>query len=269
VRLGYASGVDRQTKPVEARSHTAPLVELNPPPHPPRQGLAADPRLPIWIRRIVIALVLFTAATVWQNWRLGLTVAVIAGIIDAIYRSKTMGMIPAAVRVTSAQRMTRRRLVLTRPSGYLALHARAIPDTESVIDHLVVGPGGVFAVDSERWDRRLPVRNVATSSAAGPILYHGPFSQKERLAHARWEAAQAAHLLSEELGVEVRVRPVMIIYGPSIPWDIATLRGVDVFTGRKAGAYFRRRNQASDSDQLTWDQIGDIYEAAGRVLPPI
>jgi Nuclease-related domain len=261
--------VDRQTKPVSARLHEAPLVEQRPAPLPPRPGLAADPRLPIWIRRIVIALVLFTAATIWQNWRLGLTVAIIAGIIDAIFRSKTMGMIPAAVRVSSAQRMTRRRLVLTRPSGYLALHARAIPGTESVIDHLVVGPGGVFAVDSERWDRRLPVHNRGSRSAAGPILYHGPFSQKERLAHARWEAAQAARLLSEELGTEIRVRPVMIIYGPRIPWNIATLRGVDVFTGRKAGSYFRRRNQASDSDQLSWDQVGDIYEAAGRALPPI
>lgn len=223
----------------------------------------------MWIRRIVIGLVLFTAATIWQNWRLGLTVAIFAMIVDAIYRSKTMSLIPAAVRVTVAQRMTKRRLMWTRPSGYLALHARAIPGTESVIDHLVVGPAGVFAIDSERWDGRLPVRNVATTSAAGPVLYHGPYSQKERLAHARWEAAQAATLLSQELGTEVRVRPVMVIYGPAIPWDITTMRGVDVFTGRKVGAYFRRRNQAPDSSQLTWDQIGDIYEAAGRVLPPV
>jgi hypothetical protein len=223
----------------------------------------------MWIRRIVIGLVLFTALTIWQNWRLGLTVAIIAMIIDAIYRSKTMGLIPAAVRVTVAQRMTKRRLMWTRPSGYLALHARSIPGTESVIDHLVVGPAGVFAIDSERWDRRLPVRNVATTSAAGPVLFHGPFSQKERLAHARWEAAQAATLLTEELGTEVKVRPVMVIYGPPIPWDISTLRGVDVFTGRKVGAYFRRRTQAPDSAQLNWDQIGDIYEAAGRALPPL
>ena len=63
-----------------------------------------------------------------------------------------------AVQVTTAQRRTRRRLFLLRPAGYVALHRRAIPGSDSVIDHLVIGPGGVFALDSERWDRRLPVR---------------------------------------------------------------------------------------------------------------
>ncbi len=145
--------------------------------------------------------------TLWQDWRVGLTAAALVAIADTIYKSKTMSLIPAAARAHSAQRRTKRRLFLVRPAGYLAVHARGIPGTDSVIDHLVIGPGGVYALDSERWDRRLPVRTVASDSAAGPVLYHGPFSQKDRLAHARWEAAQAARLLSAELGREITVRP--------------------------------------------------------------
>jgi len=230
-------------------------------------GLAADPRLPYWIRRAVISVVVFLLVMFWQGWRLGVTFAAIVAIIDTIYQSKTMSLIPAAVRVSSAQRRTKRRLFLVRVSGYLAVHARGIPGTDSVIDHLVIGPGGVFALDSERWDRRLPVRTVASDSAAGPVLYHGPFSQKERLSHARWEAAQAARLLSRELGREITVRPAMVIYGPMVPWAVATLRGVDVFAGRSVGRYFRSRKRASAVGPLSWEEAGDIYAAAQRALP--
>ena len=230
-------------------------------------GLAADPRVPIWARRAVIAIVVMLLFTFWLGWRVGLTVAVIAAIVDTIYQSRTMALIPAAARVSSAQRKTRRRLQLTRMSGYQSLHSRGISGTDSVVDHLVIGPGGVFAVDSERWDRRLPIRTVASGSAAGPVLYHGPFSQKNRLAHARWEAAQVSRLLSAELGQEVTVRPAMVVYGPMVPWTVAQLRGVDVFAGRNVGKYFRGRKRASPVAPLTWEQAGDILAAAERVLP--
>ena len=108
-----------------------------------------------------MALVVFLAVMFWQGWRLGLTFAALVAIVDTVYQARTMSLIPAAARVSSAQRRTKRRLFLVRVFGYLALHARGIPGTDSVIDHLVIGPGGVYALDSERWDRRLPVRTVA------------------------------------------------------------------------------------------------------------
>jgi hypothetical protein len=126
----------------------------------------------------------------------------------------------------------------------------------------------VYALDAERWDRRLPVRTVASNSAAGPVLYHGPFSQRERLAHARWEAAQAAYLLSRELRRPVTVRPAMVIYGPAVPWSVARLRGVDVLGGRSVVRYFVSRKRANPDTAITWEQAGEIASAAERALPP-
>lgn len=229
--------------------------------------LAVDPRVPIWTRRAIAALVVGLGFTFWLGWRVGLTVAALAAIADTVYQSKTVSLIPAAARVASAQRRTRHRLTLVRPLGYIALHARPIPDTESIIDHLVIGPGGVYAIDSERWDRRIPVRTAASTSAAGPVLYHGPFSQKHRLAHARWEAAQAAFLLSRELRQPVTVRPAMVIYGPTVPWTVARLRGVDVLSGWSVIRYFIRARRASRDNALTWEQAGEIAAAAERALP--
>jgi hypothetical protein len=264
--------MDRETGPEPTPTGPAAPVEGQSFPVPPRAilaGLAADPRLPIWIRRAIMALIAFLAITFWRNgdWRLGLTAAALVAIVDTVYQARTMALIPAAVRVSSAQRRTRRRLILARMFGYLALHARGIPGTESVIDHLVIGPGGVYALDSERWDRRLPVRTVASGSAAGPVLYHGPFSQKDRLAHARWEAAQAARLLSTELGREITVRPAMVIYGPTVPWAVASLRGVDVFAGRALVRYFQSRKRTRQAGPLSWEEAGEIFAAAQRVLP--
>jgi hypothetical protein len=229
--------------------------------------LAADPRVPIWIRRAIISFVVALAFTLWKGWRIGLTVAAVVAIVDTVYQSKTIALIPAAARVSSAQRRTRRRLYLLRPFGYMAIHTRVIPGSDSVIDHLVIGPGGVYAVDSERWDRRLPVRTIAGGAASVPLLYHGPYSQKDRLAHARWEAAQAARLLSEDLGEQITVHPVMVIYGPTVPWVVTNLRGVDVFAGRRVGKYFRTRKRANKSDTLDWEEAAAIYAAAERVLP--
>jgi Nuclease-related domain len=229
--------------------------------------LAADPRVPIWTRRAVGVIILAIGFGFWLGWRYGLTIAAVAAIVDTLYQSKTVSLIPAAARVAFAQRRTRHRLMLLRPFGYHALHTRPVPGTESIIDHLVIGPGGVFALDSERWDRRLPVRTVASNSAAGPVLYHGPFSQKGRLAHARWEAAQATHLLSREMRQQVTVRPAMVIYGPAVPWTVAKLRGVDVFSGRSVVRYFASRTRLKGETGMNWQQVGEIVAAAERALP--
>jgi Nuclease-related domain len=232
-------------------------------PRPLLGSLAGDPRLPIWIGRALMAAAVGIGITVWQGWRLGVTAAAFVAIADTIFRSRTTSVIPASVRISSAQRRTRRRLFLLRSAGYVALHRRAIPGSDSVIDHLVIGPGGVFALDSEHWDRRLPVRSVSSG-----LLYHGPFSQKQRLDHAIWEAAQAAARLSNALGEKITVRPAMVIYGPTIPWVVARLNGVDVFAGRRVTKYFRRQSRTNRATRLDAGQIEDIHIAAALALPP-
>jgi hypothetical protein len=228
----------------------------------PLSSFAADPRMPIWIRRAILAAVAGIVVGIFLDWRAGLTAAAIVAILDTIHRSRTTAVIPAAVRVTSAQRRTRRRLLLARRSGYLTLNGRAIPGTDCIIDHLIVGPAGVFAVDSERWDRRLPLR-----ATQGGHLYHGPYSQTGRLKHAQMEAVMAARLISETLGRKQRIRPAMVIYGPTVPWTVARIGGVDVFSGRRLRKYLRAQARARREQRLTREEIERIHEAAETALP--
>ena len=229
----------------------------------PLASFAADPRMPIWIRRAVLAAAAGIVVAILVNWRVGLTAAAAVAILDTVHRSRTTAVIPAAVRVTSAQRRTRRRLFLVRRSGYLTLNGRSIPGTSCIIDHLVVGPAGVFAVDSERWDRRLPLR-----ATQGGHLYHGPYSQTGRLKHAQLEAGLAGQLISETLGRKQRIRPAMVIYGPTVPWTVARISGVDVFSGRRLRKYLRAQARARREQRLTREEIERIHAAADKALPP-
>ena len=228
----------------------------------PLSSFAADPRMPIWIRRAVLAAAAGIVAGILLDWRFGLTAAAVVAILDTVHRSRTTAVIPAAVRVTSAQRRTRRRLLWARRSGYLTLNSRAIPGTNCIVDHLVVGPAGVFAVDSERWDRRLPLR-----ATQGGHLYHGPYSQTGRLKHAQLEAGMAAQLISQSLGRKQRIRPAMVIYGPTVPWTVARISGVDVFSGRRLRKYLRAQARARREQRLTHEEIERIHAAAESALP--
>ena len=198
---------------------------------PARRALArfaADPRMPIWLRRGIVCVVAGVVIGIWVDWRLGLTAAAVIAILDTIHRSRTTAVLPATVRLTSAQRRTRRRLRRRHPNRLPHPEHPGLPGSPELIDHLLIGPAGVFAVDSELWDRRLPIR---TTQGGG--LYHGPFNQTNRLQHARWEASQASRLISLELGRELQVQPAMAIYGPTVPWTVVEIAGVDVFGGRR------------------------------------
>jgi hypothetical protein len=216
--------------------------------------------------RVTICLVvglLFGILT--RSWEIGLTLAILAWIIDTVRRSRSAALYANGARFPGARKDTIKQLRKMRREGYFSLDARPIPNSREYIDHLVVGPTGVYAIDSEKWNPRLPIRTWN-----GKKLYHGPESQKDRLEHAVWEATQASEILSAALGTEIVVRPALAIYGPKIPWDITTIRNVDVFTGPALRKYLKRRGRMKeDVTPLTREEVRTIYDTAQRVLPDV
>jgi Nuclease-related domain len=258
-----------QSRP-EWKPVVTPVEEAEGTPRPPGIGqhrgnlahLSADPRMRTWQLRAVIAVVVLVVFSIWLSWKWGLTLAVIAVIADTIYRARRGYVGQGKVRMTGAQRRTRRQLTKLGRAGYRAMHAGIIPGSEDQIDHLVVGPAGVFAIDSEAWDKRLPVR-----TKSGRQLWHGPFSKKDRLEHALWEAQRAEEILSGATGKPVTVRAVVAVYGPKIHWDVATIRDVDVFSGPRLRKYLRRQARQNGVRRLAGDEIERIYKAANKAFP--
>ena len=225
--------------------------------------LAREPRKLGWILRAVASAVAGGVVSAVAGWRLGLTAAAVIAIADTILRSRAAAAIPAGVRSPVAHRRTRRRLARLGRAGYRSLHARVLPGSQRVIDHLVVGPGGIYSVDSERWDSRMPVR-----ATKGGRLYHGPFSHADLLNDALWAADEARGLLSAALGEQIAVQAALVIYGPTIPWTVASISGVDVLSGRRLQKYLRHGAQGHSATRLGADEIERIHAAAAQVLPP-
>jgi hypothetical protein len=244
-------------------SVTPPAWDSGPRRHTVRD-LPPDVRLRMWRFRAIVVIVVGVFFTIVANWQVGLSLAILAGVIDTVYRSRTAGDIADGGSPAAAQRRTRRQLSRMRRAGYFALNARPIPGSREVIDHLVVGPTGVYAIDSERWHKRVPIRTYN-----GKQLWHGPEDKKQRLEHAKWEAQQARERLSTAVGFDVPVQAAMAIYGPKIPWGIATIRDVDVFTGTDLGKYLRRRSRMRGLPRLSKEQVQAIYDAASSVLPDV
>jgi len=229
----------------------------------PLGGRISDPQIQRWMIRAGAAAVLGLLFAVVFEIRVGLAVAVLTVIGDIVRRSRQNSSVEAWRKPSVAERKTERQLRSLEKAGYRTLHARAVPrDEDGVsdgqIDHLVIGPTGVYAVDSEKWDKRLPVRAMSHRK-----LFLGPFNKKERLDEARWEADQASKLISAALKSEVAVQPSLAIYGPAISWKVLMVRDVDVYSGGRARNYLRRRPKI-----LSAEDIDGIYEVAARVLPP-
>jgi hypothetical protein len=230
------------------------------------RDLPPDVQLRFWRLRITIMLVvgvLFFILT--RNWAVAVTLMILAGIVDAVRRSRSAALYVNGGSHPGARKATSKQLRKMRREGYLLLDARPIPNSREFIDHLVVGPTGVYAIDSEKWNPKLPIRTWN-----GKKLYHGPESQKDRLEHAVWEASQASEILSGALGTDIVVRPALAIYGPKIPWDIATIRNVDVFSGPALRKYLKRRGRMKDGvTRLTGEEVRTIYDTAHRMLPDV
>lgn len=92
------------------------------------------------------------------------------------------------------------------PEDYTVYHSLPIQNTAFWIDHLVVGPGGIFSINSKtHWDR-----DLAGSLRSIPIGDHAmPY-----LRDARFESAQVTALLAAELPAGTVVQPVIVLVNP-------------------------------------------------------
>lgn len=97
-----------------------------------------------------------------------------------------------------------RRLTRLGP-GWKVLHAVPVGERGSDIDHVVIGPGGVFAINAKNH----PQANVWVG---GDTVKVNGFNQTY-VRNSRHEARRAAKLLSAAAGFDVEVRGIVAIMG--------------------------------------------------------
>ena len=108
---------------------------------------------------------------------------------------------------------------------WVVLHDLSLPGTRANVDHLVIGPSGVWVVDTKAYRAQLRCRR-------GKVLVGGvPLAT----AAVRWEA----RVVSGLLGVEVR--PILAIHGRGLPRRGRRHEGVPVVRAERLPRRLRRR----------------------------
>jgi Nuclease-related domain len=110
-------------------------------------------------------------------------------------------------RGAAGERRTARLLRQLERHGWAVLHDLALPGSRANIDHLVIGPGGVFVIDSKHYRGRLQLDGSGR-------LWHGRYALAPALRAVSVEADQAALVLTDP---DMVVVPVMAIHGTQVP----------------------------------------------------
>jgi hypothetical protein len=88
---------------------------------------------------------------------------------------------------------------------------------------LVIGPGGVFAIDSKQYRGRLQLDAVGK-------LWSGRHPLAPALRAASWEADQAAKLLPDP---GMAVVPIVAVHGAQVPRGKVVIDGVPIVPARR------------------------------------
>ena len=132
-------------------------------------------------------------------------------------------------RGAAGERRTARLLDPLERQGWAVLHDLAVPGSRANLDHLVIGPGGVFVIDSKQYRGRLQF------DPSGQ-LWHGRYPIAPTLRAVSFEADQAAQVLPDP---GVVVLPVVAVHGAQVPWGKVVVEGVPVIAARRLPSMLR------------------------------
>ena len=138
--------------------------------------------------------------------------------------------------------------------GWYVLHSIPVGKRGSDIDHVVIGPAGVFTINTKKH----PGKKVWVSKNA--VLVDG--HRTDYLRNSRFEGERATKLLTAAVGFPVFVKPVLIFttgtLGPDVtiksrPDDVGILDRTDVPRAFKRSTVL-----------MTAEQVEQVYDVARR-----
>jgi hypothetical protein len=184
---------------------------------PGRSALAAYRRrrseeLAGWIRTLVWRAPLVAAAGLTANVfatqaglvhgrMIGLAVAALVG-WRLRFRPSTQAR--SWRRGAHGEQRTARLLDRLTGDGYVVFHDLAVPGNASAnVDHLVIGPSGVFVIDSKQWTGSVHL-------SADGLAWHNHYPLERTLERVRWEAEAVGRLLG------TRIAALLCVHGAHV-----------------------------------------------------
>jgi Nuclease-related domain len=162
--------------------------------------------------------------------RLGLVIAALA--VAAVgwgLRFRPSADAVAWRRGAEGERRTARLLSPLERQGWVVLHDLAIPRSRANLDHLAIGPGGVFVIDSKQYRGHLQLDRFGR-------LWHGRYPLTTTLRAVEFEADQAARVLPDPGVVMV---PIVAVHGAQVPWGKVVMDGIPVVSAKRLPSMLR------------------------------
>jgi hypothetical protein len=119
---------------------------------------------------------------------------------------------------------------------------------------LVIGPGGVFVIDSKHYRGRLQLDGSGR-------LWHGRHPLAPTLRAVDFEADQAAQVLVDP---DVVVVPIVAVHGAQVPWGKVVTQGVPVVAAKRLPSMLRQLPAVLGPERVAWlaDQARVRFHAA-------
>jgi hypothetical protein len=144
-------------------------------------------------------------------------------------------------RGAEGEQRTARLLEPLERHGWAVLHDLAVPGSRANIDHLVIGPGGVFVIDSKHYRGRLQLDPSGR-------LWHGRYPLTPTLQAVSFEADRAAQILPDP---GVAVVPIVAVHGAQVPWGKVVTNGVPVLAARRLPSMLRQLPAVLGPERVT------------------
>jgi hypothetical protein len=133
----------------------------------------------------------------------GLVGLAVAALVGWRLRFRPSNQARAWQRGAKGECQTARLLDRLGRDGYVVFHDLAMPDAPANLDHLVVGPSGVFVIDSKQWTGQV-------HQSADGLVWHDHYRLDRTLATVRWQAQTLGRLLG------IPVAPLVCVHGAHI-----------------------------------------------------
>jgi hypothetical protein len=177
----------------------------------------------------------------------GLGGLVVAALVSWRLRFRVSEQARTWQRGATGERHTARLLDRLTRDGFVVFHDLAVPGSDANVDHLVIGPTGLFVIDSKQW-------TGSVYQSGDGLAWHNHYPLDRTLETVRWEAETVGRLLG------TRAAALLCVHGAHVHGGGVDTQGVAIVPAhllRSALGYDRVLSDA-DVDLLattTWTSL--------------
>lgn len=134
-----------------------------------------------------------------------------------------------------------------RSEGYEVLHD--IPAPSFNVDHVLVGPAGIFSVETKTWSK--PSEGEAKILFDGKTLTKGGLTpERDPVTQARAQASWLSQLVEDGTGRKYQVKPIVLFPGWWIEQSEGSLRQIWVLEPKALPKFLKRESVKMQEDEI-------------------